>query len=48
MRFGDYVLAVTIALNITAAIAYAIEGHWRQVGYWLAVLQLNYWLMMMR
>jgi hypothetical protein len=48
MRYGDYILAVNIMLNTLAAVAYAWEGHWRQVGYWLAVLQLNFWLMRMR
>lgn len=34
--------------NVCAVITYASQGHWRQVGYWFAVLQLNFWLVMMR
>jgi len=48
MRIGDYVLVVSMALNVAAALAYAWQGHWRNVGYWVAVLQLNFWLMRMR
>lgn len=48
MRLGDLVLVISMALNVCAALAYAWEGHWKQVGYWLAVLQLNYWLMRMK
>jgi len=48
MRLGDYILGVSMALNVLAAGAYAYQGHWRQVGYWVAVLQLNFWLMRMK
>lgn len=44
MRLGDYVLYVNMSLNVSAAAAYAYQGHWRNVGYWLAALQLNWWL----
>jgi len=48
MRLGDWVLAVSMTLNVSAAVAYAWQGHWSQVGYWVAVFQLNWWLMRMR
>ncbi len=48
MRIGDYVLGISMALNVAAGVAYAWQGHWRNVGYWFAVLQINYWLMQMR
>lgn len=48
MRLGDYVLAVNICLNVAAACAYAYQGHWRNVGYWFAAVQLNFWLLQMR
>lgn len=48
MRIGDYVLAVSMVLNVFAGLAYASQGHWRNVGYWFAVLQLNFWLMQMK
>lgn len=48
MRLGDWVLIVNMVLNVLAASAYAYQGHWRQVGYWVAVFQLNFWLMRMK
>jgi|GEM_PF-2666215 len=48
MRLGDWILCVSMVLNVAAGAAYAYQGHWRNVGYWFAVLQLNYWLMQMR
>ena len=48
MRLGDWVLMISMGLNVVAAVAYGLQGHWRQVGYWVAVLQLNFWLMRMR
>lgn len=47
MRIGDYVLGVSMLLNVAAGVAYAYQGHWRNVGYWFAVFQLNFWLMRM-
>jgi hypothetical protein len=48
MRLGDYVLAVNMCLNVAAGAAYAYQGHWRNVWYWLSVLSLNAALMGMR
>lgn len=48
MRIGDWVLVVNMGLNVAAMAAYAYQGHWRNVGYWAAVLQVNFWLMRMR
>lgn len=48
MRYGDYILAVNMALNVLAAVSYGYQGRWRQVGYWAAVFQLNFWLMRMK
>lgn len=48
MRLGDYVVTGLMMLNAVALVAYAWQGHWRNVGYWFAALQLNYWLMQMR
>ena len=48
MRLGDYVLCGNLVLNVVAAVAYACQGHWKMVGYWVAVLQLNAWLMVMK
>jgi len=50
MRIGDYIslcLAVNMTLNGSMVLAYLYQGHWKQAGYWLAALQLNYWLMRM-
>lgn len=48
MRLGDYVIAVNICLNVAAACAYAYQGHYRNVWYWLSVLSLNAALMGMK
>jgi hypothetical protein len=48
VRLGDWIVCLSMGLNVLAALAYAWEGHWKQVGYWLAVLQLNYFLMRMK
>lgn len=48
MRIGDWVLCLSMGLNVAAGAAYAAQGHWKNVGYWLSVLSLNYFLMQMR
>lgn len=48
MRWGDWILVVNMVLNTGATILYAYQGHWRQAGYWIAVFQLNWWLMRMK
>lgn len=48
MRFGDYIVFISMTLNGSAMLAYAAQGHWKQAGYWCAALQLNYWLMEMK
>ena len=48
MRIGDYVVLVSMSLNVTAAVAYAWQGHWLNVFYWLAALQINFCAMRMR
>lgn len=40
MRLGDYVVLVSMSLNLLAALAYARQGHWLNVFYWLAALQI--------
>ena len=44
---GDYILAISMTLNGSMAIAYLYQGQWTKAGYWFAALQLNYWLMRM-
>ena len=48
MRLGDYILCVSMTLNVMAMMAYAWEGNWKQAGYWFAAMQLNFWLMRMK
>lgn len=48
MRLGDWILCISMTLNVAAMLAYAYEGHWRNVGYWFGVMQINFWLMRMR
>ena len=44
---GDYILAVSMTLNGSMALAYLYQGQWSKAGYWFACLQLNYWLIRM-
>lgn len=48
MRLGDWILCVSMGLNVLAALAYAWDRQWSNVGYWFAAVQLNFWLMQMR
>jgi hypothetical protein len=48
LRLGDYVLILAICLNLLAMILYGWQGHWKTVGYWSAVAQLNFWLLWLR
>lgn len=48
MRYGDYVLFISMTLNVTALCCYAYQRHWAQAFYWFAVLQLNLSLLFMR
>lgn len=48
LRYGDYIIFVSIAVNLLALCAYAYEGHWKNALYWFAALQLNLSLVMMR
>lgn len=48
MRLGDWILCVSMGLNVLAALAYAYQGYWQNVWYWLSVLSLNAALMGMR
>ena len=45
---GDYILAMSMTLNGSMALAYLYQGQWAKAGYWFAALQLNYWLMGMK
>lgn len=48
MRYGDYVVFISVILNASAMVLYAYQGHWAQAGYWLAALQLNFWIIWMK
>lgn len=48
MRWGDFIIFGNMTLNLLAICAYAAQGHWKMVGYWFAVLQLNAFLVWMR
>lgn len=47
MRFGDYIISLSLALNLLAMMSYAYQGHWKNAAYWCAAAQLNFWLMRM-
>lgn len=47
-RAGDYFIFGNFALNCCALVAYGYQGHWKMVGYYFAVAQLNAWLITLR
>ena len=48
MRLGDYILCLSMTLNVCAMLAYAYQRHWAQAAYWAAALQLNFALLWMK
>lgn len=48
MRLGDYVLFVSMTLNLCALLAYLYQQHYAQALYWFAALQLNLSLLWMK
>ena len=48
MRWGDYILMLSMTLNVCAMLAYAYQRHWAQAAYWGAALQLNFALLYMK
>jgi len=47
-RWGDYIVAVSLTLNSIAAVTYGIQGHWRQVLYWIGACLINTSILLMR
>jgi hypothetical protein len=45
---GDYILAVSMTLNGSMALAYAYDGNYPKSGYWLSALGINLSLMWMK
>ena len=41
MRWGDWVLCVSIILNLASLLAYAWQGHWRNALYFLGAFVIN-------
>lgn len=41
MRLGDWVIGVSMTLNVCALVAYAWQGHWPNALYWFGALTLN-------
>lgn len=41
MRFGDWVVTVSLTLNVCAMMAYAWQGHWPYVLYFLGAVAIN-------
>jgi hypothetical protein len=48
MRLGDWILCLSIMLNIFSFLAYAYEKHFNQTLYFLGVLILNCALLRMK
>mgnify|MGYP001559065645 CR=1 FL=1 len=47
-RYGDYILCLNLALNVSAMVAYGYQHHWSQSFYWLCVMGLNLSLLHMK
>ena len=45
---GDYILAVSMTLNGSMALAYAYDGNYPKALYWVCALGLNLSLMWMK
>lgn len=41
MRLGDYIIFISITLNLLALIAYAYQGHWRNAVYFFGAFVIN-------
>ena len=41
MRLGDYIVTISMCLNLSAMCLYAVQGHWPNALYWFAALLLN-------
>ena len=48
MRWGDYILCVSMTLNGSMAVTYAYQGHYAQACYWVSALGINLSLLWMR
>ena len=48
MRLGDYILCLSMILNLCALVTYAYQRHWAQAAYWACAMGLNFSLMHMR
>lgn len=48
MRYGDWIVLLSMTLNVSAAGLYAYQGHWNNVGYWLSAFALNGFLLRMK
>lgn len=45
MRYGDWIVLLSMTLNGSAAMLYGYQGHWWNAGYWLSALSLNFFLL---
>lgn len=41
MRWGDYILCASFALNVSASLAYLAQGHVRQAVYFLGAVLIT-------
>ena len=40
-RWGDYIIYVSMGLNLLALCAYASQGHWRNAVYFFGAFVIN-------
>lgn len=48
MRWGDYILCVSIVLNSSMVLAYLFQGFYAQACYWAGALTINLSLLWQR
>lgn len=41
MRMGDWVVSISVTLNLAAMLAYAWQGHWPYVLYFSGAVAIN-------
>jgi hypothetical protein len=47
MRYGDYVVVISLTLNLLSCLGYAIEGYWLYVMYFTGAALINGSLVLM-
>lgn len=48
MTTGDKLVMILAVINCVVAVAYAVDGQWTKVMYWISASGINFSLAMMR